>query len=177
MVLNGTDSYLGISVGCSIVSPMGFLPLPGWVPLRCNSRCIPSPFRGGFFVIACFDFMAYFLGGSKYVVITFRVATSTSLPPLKGEVAALADGEVLPQSYISNYRNQCRKNQFFLHLLKIDLGQQIWLTKSALNEAEKKSTFSCKLKIDSSHRSISTTPKNKNKTPVFLPKRAKNTLF
>ena len=74
---------------------MGFLHLPVRVPLRRNFRSVPSPFRGGFFVIACFDFIAYFLGGSKYVVITFRVATSTSLPPLKGEVAALADGEVL----------------------------------------------------------------------------------
>ncbi|MBQ7265229.1 MAG: hypothetical protein IJS61_03935 [Firmicutes bacterium] len=42
MVLNSTDSSAGISLGCSIVSPMGFLPLPGWVPLR-HSSAVPPP--------------------------------------------------------------------------------------------------------------------------------------
>ena len=97
---------------------MGFLHLPVRVPLRRNFRSVPSPFRGGFFVIACFDFIAYFLGGSKYVVITFRVATSTSLPPLKGEVAALADGEVLCGTknfaYIMTERFQVVRKAYWL---------------------------------------------------------------
>ena len=101
---------------------MGFLPLPGWVPLRCNSRCIPSPFRGGFSDISGFVF--YFL---LCCCSNVRLPHSTPKPHRHLSLAwtATADGEVPLQRRIRIYQNRGRINRFFFRELKIDLGQQI----------------------------------------------------
>ena len=79
-VFGGTKNFANIGVGCSIVSPSGFLPLPGWVPLLCDFRRTSSPFRGGFSAVSSFVFISYLVVISKYVTITSNVATSAPKP-------------------------------------------------------------------------------------------------